>query len=106
MTVKHVVKATCFDRRGRILSVGFNSYTKTHPLMAFFGKMVGITERTYIHAELAALVRCSGKLPARIHIERYRKDGTPGNAKPCSICEKALQAWGVSEITYTTSKEN
>jgi tRNA(Arg) A34 adenosine deaminase TadA len=69
--------------------------------MLHFGKQVGRINQPYLHAEVAALLKCKEKKPYAMHIERFRKDGTPGLAKPCPICEAAIRAWGVQQITYT-----
>lgn len=34
---QHVVTAYIYDKRGRMLSMGRNSYTKTHPTMVRIG---------------------------------------------------------------------
>jgi len=69
--------------------------------MLYFGKQVGLTNQPYLHAELAALIKCGTKQPYRIEISRTKKDGTTGLAKPCPICERALAAWGVRQVSYT-----
>jgi deoxycytidylate deaminase len=99
---KHLVKATCYDKRGRVISQAVNSYRKTHPLMAHFAKLSGRPDAVYLHAEVAALLKCSDdRPPHHIKIERYKKDGSPGLAKPCPACELAIKAWGVKLVTYT-----
>ncbi len=99
---KHLVTATCYDKRGRILSKATNDYRKSHPIQAHFAKLSGNPEAVYLHAEIAALLRCSDdRPPHHIKIERYKKDGSPGLAKPCKACELALKAYGVKLITYT-----
>lgn len=101
MSRKYDITATCYDKKGRVLSIGKNSYTKTHPMQAHFAKQVGMHERTFLHAEIKALLRSGDKQVHAIRIERYAKDGKPMNAAPCPICQKAINAWGVKEITHT-----
>lgn len=99
---RHVVTAKVYDKRGTLIAEARNSYTKTHPLMVHFGKQANVSNRPFLHAEVAALLRCGTRTPYRLHVERYRKDGRPALAKPCPICERAIAAWGVQRVTYTT----
>lgn len=57
--------------------------------------------RPFLHAEVAALLKCGTKKPYAIAIERRTRDGKPALAKPCSICEQAIKAWGVQRISYS-----
>lgn len=99
---RHSLTAYAYDKRETLIGSGSNSYTKTHPLMSYFGQQVGAKNQPYIHAELAALLKCGRKKPYRLFIKRIKKDGTTGNAKPCIICERAIKAWGVQHVVYTT----
>ena len=93
--------AKAFDKKGNLLAKATNSYTKTHPLMLHFGKQVGCTTRVFLHAEIAALLKCKDKEVYELQIERRKRNGEPGMAKPCPICEKALLAFGVRKVSYT-----
>lgn len=85
------VTAILYDRRGRILSIGKNSYVKTHPLQAFYASKVGHPKKIYLHAEIDALRRCKDLSKAyRIVVIRTLANGKEGNAKPCPICEAAI----------------
>lgn len=89
-----------------MLASSFNSYEKTHPLMAYFAKKVGHPMRVYLHAEVAALLKCKGKEVHRIHVERYgKKDGKPMMAMPCPVCQEAIKAFGVKVVSYTVGGE-
>lgn len=99
---KQHVKATVYDKRGRILAIGFNSYTKTHPRQAHFARLAGLGRKTYLHAEIAAIIRAAGRDKSHsIRVERWLADGASGLAKPCPICMLAIKAAGIKEITYT-----
>lgn len=69
--------------------------------MLHFGRRVGMLNRPYLHAEVAALLKCGEKKPYAIYIERYLRNGQPALAKPCRICEQAIKAWGVQRVCYT-----
>jgi hypothetical protein len=101
---RHLLKATIRDKKGRILSTATNSYRKTHPLQGHFAKLCGMEERPFLHAEIAALLRCKTSIPYEIYIERYGKDGKPRLAAPCAICSLALKAFNVHIIRYTQNE--
>ena len=96
------ITAVIYDRRGRVLSIGQNSYVKTHPMQARHAKKVGQEERIYLHAEVHAIVRCRTLRDAhRIFISRWNKKGEPLNAKPCPVCESAIHAAGIKVVEHT-----
>lgn len=101
---KFELQATCYDKRGRLLSVGKNSYRKSHPLMKFFSEKAGDSEhKVAIHAELQAVLRAGDAQVYSIFVERYDAHGHPRLAKPCKTCQQMLKAFGVQEIRYTTA---
>ena len=100
MMAKQSIKATVYDKRGRVLSVGVNSYVKTHPRQAELAAQLGTPQKQFLHAEVAALVRCRGT-PYRISVERRDKKGKLMLAKPCPICERAIKEAGVKFIEYS-----
>jgi tRNA(Arg) A34 adenosine deaminase TadA len=102
MSKRHVVTATIYDKSGNVLSCQQNNYSKSHPLQARFAALVGQPERIYLHAEIAALIRLKkNDRPYRIAIERYHRNGSAANARPCEICEAALKQWGIKRVEYT-----
>ena len=99
------VKATIYDKRGRVLTTGENSYDKTHPLQAKFAVQVGLDEKIYLHAEISALTKLrKGQKPYRIVVERYKENGEPGLARCCKVCEAAIKANGIKYIEYTNNE--
>jgi tRNA(Arg) A34 adenosine deaminase TadA len=98
---RHLVQASCYDKRGRLIATAENNYRKTHPLQAHFAELSGTPERKYLHAEILALLRCKGRVVHAMHVERYYKDGKPALAAPCPMCRAAIKAFGVVETTYT-----
>lgn len=94
--------AFIYDKRGRIISIGKNSYVKTHPMQAEHAAKVGEPYKIFMHAEIRAITRCKNLDKAHsIRIMRYREDGTPGSAKPCKICMSAIKQAGIKHIEYT-----
>lgn len=101
MKNKFLITATVFDRKGKVLSISNNSYSKTHTIQASYAKKLGLEDKIFLHAEIAALIKCKAKSPFKIKIERYNKKGEPMIAKPCPICELAIKEAGISFVEYT-----
>lgn len=96
--------AVVCDKRGRVLSVGVNSYSKTNPTMKHYAIKAGNPEAQYLHAEVAALVALSYNDRQKVHkifVSRLMKNGETGLAMPCSICQLALKEYGIKEVSYT-----
>lgn len=74
---------------GRVVSVGYNSYTKTHPQQAKFAKLAGQPKREFLHAEVASLIRAPRDADTLVVI-RVNKAGEYVCAKPCPICRLAI----------------
>ena len=98
---KFVIKATTFDSRDRVISVGYNSYTKTHPKQAKMAAMVGLDDKQYLHAEVAAIIKSKGRDIHKIKIERYDSRGNPKLAAPCPVCQLAIKMAGIKFIEHT-----
>ena len=87
---KPVVTATNLDR-------------KSHPLQARFAERVGLGEKIYLHAEIAALVKCREECDT-IVVARVDNQDKLRMAKPCPICALALKEAGIQKVHYTTNK--
>lgn len=99
---KHELTAVIFNRKGMVLSVGKNSYFKTHPLQARHTEQVGMPEKKFLHAEIAAIVKCKNLEKAhRIFVSRINQNGKPRIAKPCPVCISAIRAAGIKIIDHT-----
>jgi tRNA(Arg) A34 adenosine deaminase TadA len=96
--------ATCYDKRGKVLSVGENSYTCTSPIQAKYARLAGMPEKIYLHAEVLAIIRARGKKIHHIHVERFNRKGEPMEASPCPICMLAIKEAGIKLITHTVSR--
>lgn len=94
--------AIIYDKRGKVLSVGKNSYAKTHPLQNLHACKVGLPQKQFLHAEIHAIARC--KQLDRAHkmvVMRFDKSGEPKNAKPCPVCQSAIEAAGITLVEHT-----
>lgn len=100
--IKHELTAIIYDKKGRVLSIGQNSYIKTHPLQAKHAQKVGLPDKQYLHAEVHAIARCKDLTKAhRILITRFGKNGQPMLAKPCPVCQSAIKAAGIDLVEHT-----
>lgn len=96
------ITAVIYDKKGRVLSVGQNSYVKTHPLQKKHAKKCGLDEKEFLHAEVHAIVRCPDIRNAhKILVTRWNKKGEPMLAKPCPICQSAIEAAGIKIVEHT-----
>lgn len=94
--------ALIYDKRGRVLSIGKNSYVKTSTHMSHHARLVGQPEKIYLHAEVAAILKCKDLSRAwRIKVFRFFKDGEPANAAPCAVCRSAIAATSIRYIEHT-----
>jgi len=94
--------ATIYDKRGRVVSKGENSYWKTHPMQLDLSNKYGNGEQIYLHAEISAIVKLKDWSKAhKILVERYDKQGNPALAKPCKLCRKAIEKAGIELVEHT-----
>jgi deoxycytidylate deaminase len=106
---KHKLTATIYDKKGNVLSVGVNSYKKSHPMMAKYGKDIN-QHKIFIHAEVDAILRCMRNNTLhkahRIFVERYSAVGNPMNGEPCEICKQVIKHETNIKIVEFTVKVN
>ena len=99
---EQVITAIIYDKKGRILSIGKNSYVKTHPKQAMYANRVGLPHKHFLHAELDAIIRCKDLSKAKkIFVARVKRDGNYGNAEPCPICREAIKDAGIKNVEWT-----
>lgn len=104
MSTRQKITAIIKDKRGRVLSIGKNSYSKTHPLMASLSEQMGEPYKIYLHAEVAAIVRCKDLSKAySMEIYRVDKRGNYRLAKPCPICQAAIREAGIKHVWFSTN---
>lgn len=97
-----VVTALVYDKKGNLLSMGRNSYLKTHPVQAQAAKKVGQDSRIYLHAEIHAIVKLPDWSKAhRIVVTRLHADGTPACAAPCPVCMEVIKQTKIKRIEHT-----
>lgn len=97
---KYWVIAASLDHHNNIISIGENSYQKTHPIMAKLAIRTGNRTREYLHAEIASLVKNRQK-PESIIVIRITSTGLIRMARPCNICNLALREAGIKYIYFS-----
>lgn len=84
------------------MSVGRNSYVKTHPLQAEAAKAVGESSKVFLHAEVAAIVKLKDWSRAyRIVVTRFDASGSPVCARPCKVCQRVIKQAGIELVEHT-----
>lgn len=96
---------------GKLIFVGLNSY-KTHTLQKKFSSN---EESIHIHSEVDAIVKATRHFAQtdgrhytsisdlsdfKMFVARVLKDGTPANSKPCIGCQRALAAFGITQVEW------
>lgn len=105
MKLRPTLTARCYDKKGNLLSMATNSYTKTHPIQAYFASRVGHDAKIYLHAEIAAIIKAGDKPIYKIVISRFSpRTHKALNAKPCPVCAEAIKAYGIKFVSYTTGE--
>jgi tRNA(Arg) A34 adenosine deaminase TadA len=101
---KQNVVAIVYDKKGKVYSIGLNSFTKTGNFQANLAKKVKQDDKVFLHAEVAALLRWrrfTNKAPYGVFVARLGRNGSLSNAKPCDICAMALEEAGIKVINHT-----
>ena len=86
--------------KGRVISVGINDYIKTHPKQKLFAVLTGQPAKQYLHAEIAAIVKAKKPIE-ELYVYRMNRAGDFQNARPCPICQKAIQYSGIREVHHS-----
>jgi tRNA(Arg) A34 adenosine deaminase TadA len=87
--------------RSKVVLTATNLEKKSHPVQARFAERVGLGEKIYLHAEIAALVKCREECDT-IVVARVNPQHKLRMAKPCPICDLALNEAGITKIYYST----
>lgn len=104
---KQRLYAVITDKKGNIISEGSNTYSKSHPIQFYYAEKVGRGNAIFLHAEMNAIVRIirstNRRKPHSIYVARVNCKGEPVMAKPCEICEMAIEEAGIENVYYTTN---
>lgn len=96
------ITALIYDKRGRVLSIGQNSYVKTHPIQAQYAEQAGEPHKIYLHAEIDAIIKCQDIDRAhKLVLFRFHEDGSPAMAAPCKVCQEAIAKTPIKVVVHT-----
>ena len=101
MSRRQHLTAIAYDKKGKIISIGNNSYVRTHTVQAKYAAKAGKPGAVFLHAEIDALIKARGKPIHRIFVSRVSISGEYVLAKPCKICQMALAEYGVKIVEHT-----
>jgi tRNA(Arg) A34 adenosine deaminase TadA len=98
------VVAFVLDSKGSILTEGWNSYSKTHPMMKIASDAFNEYHKQFMHAEIHALSRLKrSQLDKKDTIVVLRLNSNkallPG--KPCRCCSKFIKDFGIKNIIHS-----
>ena len=95
--------AVVTDKRGKIISEGRNSYTKSSPLMQKLSMKVGVSEhKCFLHAEIKTILRDKANKGVKLYVARVNAKGEAVNSKPCRVCEYYIKTKrNIKSIEYT-----
>jgi len=89
-------------RKRREIATAVNMDDKSHPIQALWAERVGLHEKIYLHAEMAALIKAREDADTIVVVRLGGHDGKSlRNAKPCPICEPALRFAGIKHVYYS-----
>lgn len=98
--------------RNRIVSIGLNSM-KSHPMAAKYGKN---KEAIYLHSEVDCIknalreididdfTKCDLYVVRVKKTKPFSKQYVWGLSKPCCGCDRAITAFGIKRVIYTTNE--
>lgn len=95
--------AACLVHKGEIIATGYNR-RKSHPLMKEYS---GSDTKIFLHAELDALIRGLRRVGEPVigstdmYVARLSKGNNVLLSKPCPICSKAIEAFGINNVYHT-----
>ncbi len=102
---RYAIAARAFDSKGRLLSQGDNSYSKSNTYQKKMSILAGMSEeRIYLHAEVSAIIRAKGRKIDTLKVERFDTDGNPKLSFPCLSCQMAIKLAKIKRVIFTTEE--
>ncbi len=100
---KYKLAAVIF-KGSKIISVGYNSVKKTHPLIKLLSHR---DDKLYLHAEIHAILRAKECEGADLLVVRIRNDSEEFSmSKPCKMCERFIRRSGIRNVIYSDGEGN
>ena len=104
--IRHSKHAAAITYNNKVLAVGESKY-KTHPFQKKIQEQVGNKERIYLHAEVDAIIKVINKhgtdilKECELHVIRITKGGSVGCSKPCTGCQRAIDAFNIRRVVHS-----
>jgi len=99
---RQTITSMIFDKRGKVLSIGKNSYIHSCKLQRYHANKVGKPEKIYTHSEVDAISRCVNLNKAhRILVVRIGVKGEYLLSKPCDVCMSAIEATPIRIVQWS-----
>lgn len=101
---KQKVVSFVLDSKGRTLTEGWNSYTKSHPAQKAAALKFDDEFKCFIHSEVASLVKLKRSQLGRQDSIVIMRLGSTQNllpSKPCRICESVIKQYGITNIIHS-----
>lgn len=93
------------DKRGKVLSVGYNSYESSCRMQRTFANKVGKPDAAFNHAEISALSKLKHfHKPHTLYVARANALGNPLYCEPCIVCKSAIEHLGIKEVIFSYEK--
>lgn len=94
--------AILVDKRGKIVSEGFNSYSCTHPTMKNLSQKLGFDGKEYRHAEFHAVLKDKRNRGHSLYVARVGANGQPMPSSPCLVCYSLIKSKkNIKQIYWT-----
>lgn len=97
----HRIGAVLTNKRGHIISVGYNFHKKTHPI---YNKIAPLKT---LHAEASVILgirHITDFKDTHLFVYRETADGKPAMSRPCVFCMQLIKNYGIKHIWYTTAE--
>ncbi|WP_172427457.1 hypothetical protein [Streptomyces murinus] len=101
VALKQAARSECRFRVGAVLAKGSRVLGQT-PNRRRNAPWIDFRHATF-HAEEALIRRFSAPHGAVLYVARLDRRDCPALARPCSRCQDALRAYGISVVHYTTA---
>ncbi|MNQ96233.1 Cytidine and deoxycytidylate deaminase zinc-binding region [compost metagenome] len=88
---KKRVVAVLTDRKGKVVSVGINSYEKTCAKQGRIAKRLGLDEKVFTHAESHAINQDKLMKGYKLTVVRIGARGELCYSAPCPICSERIR---------------
>jgi len=102
-TKQYTIYAAILDKKGQIISIGKNSFIKTHPKQFSYNQYSN-PFKLFLHAEIDALLKNKTDNGYMMIIARMTKTGLIRSAKPCIGCFNAIQESNIKKVYYTNNE--